>query len=108
MVDFFNVPAKEYKKRKDILFQFPRKRLFNIGFLLEPATDSFQKLIPKEMQEPGKTYYKVFMPNSPSPMTGYFLILSEDEIIHTDMTFDEAIKTIVSCGLITPDSLKRL
>jgi len=109
LVDFFNVPARGgYKDRQVILFQFPREGLFNIGFLLGPATNDFQKLIPEDKQVPGKTYYKVFMPNSPNPTTGYFLILSEDEIIRTKMTFDEAIKTVVSCGLISPASLKRL
>ena len=48
------------------------------------------------------------MPNSPNPTSGYFLVMPEDEIVHTNMTFDEAIKTIVSCGLITPESLKEL
>ena len=106
LVDFFNVPAKSTKKRTVILIEFPSKGFFNIAFLLEEATDNFQKLIPPEKLLPGKKYYKIFMPNSPNPTSGYFLILPEDEIIFTDMTFDEAIKAVVSCGLITPDSIK--
>lgn len=108
LVDFFNVPKKEYNKRKVILMQFPRKGFFNIAFLLGPAADNFQKVIPESEQKPGQNYYKVFMPNSPNPTTGYFFILSEDEIFPTDMTFDEAIKAVVSCGLITPRSIKKL
>lgn len=107
LVDFFNVPSKQYKTKKVVLIQFPKKGIFNIAFLLEPATDNFQKLIPEEMQEKDTIYYKIFMPNSPNPTTGYFFILPETEIIQTDMTFDEAIKAIVSCGLITPKSLKK-
>ena len=106
LVNFFNVPDPASKKRKVILIEFPRKGLFNIAFLLEPATNSFQKLIPSDKISPGKTYYKVLMPNSPNPTSGYFLIVSEDEIIPTNLTFEEAIKAIVSCGLITPESLK--
>lgn len=106
LVNFFNVPDPKSKKRKVILIEFPRKGLFNIAFLLEPATDSFQKLIPPDKIVPGKTYYKVLMPNSPNPTSGYFLTVSEDEIIPTNLTFEEAIKAIVSCGLITPASLK--
>ena len=48
------------------------------------------------------------MPNSPTPATGYFFILCEDDIIHTDITFEEAIKTVVSCGLVTPETLKKI
>jgi len=107
LVNFFSVPQTTSKKRKVVLIEFPKKGFFNLAFLLEPATDNFQKLIPKEKLDPQKIYYKVFMPNSPNPTSGYFLILPEDEIIHTDITFDEAIKAIVSCGLITPSSVKK-
>jgi len=108
LVDFFNIPNPATAKRKVVLIEFPRKGAYNIAFLLEEATDSFTKLIPAEKLNSGKIYYKIFMPNSPNPTSGYFLVLSEDEIIPTTMTFEEAIRTIVSCGLITPDSLKRL
>ena len=108
LVDFFKIPDPASKARKVVLVEFPRKGLFNIAFLLEPATNNFAKLLPEHLKESGKTYYKIFMPNSPNPTSGYFIIANEDEIIHTDMTFEEAIKTVVSCGLITPESLKRL
>jgi uncharacterized membrane protein len=106
LVDFFNVPDPTTVKRKVILIEFPRKGLYNIAFLLESATDGFEKLIPEKDKTPGEKYYKVFMPNSPNPTSGYFLIIPEHEITHTNMTFEEAIKTVVSCGLITPESLK--
>lgn len=105
LVEFFNVKDPSDKRKKVVLVEFPRKGVFNVGFLLEPATDNFQKLIPDDRIDTTKKYYKIFMPNSPSPATGYFLIMSEDEIIQTDLTFDEAIKSIVSCGLITPKKL---
>ena len=108
LVDFFNVSDPKGVKRKVVLVQFPRKDLFNIGFLLEDASNSFGKIIPEKMKKTNQKYYKVFMPNSPNPTSGYFLVMPEDEIVHTNMTFDEAIKTIVSCGLITPESLKEL
>lgn len=105
-VDFFNIPGAKDRKGQVILFEFPRAGFYSIGFLLEPATDTFQKLIPKEKLAEGKMYYKIFMPNSPNPTSGFFLVLSEDEFIRTNITFDEAIKAVVSCGLITPESLK--
>lgn len=106
LVDFFNIPDPQSHTRKVVLIEFPRKGLFNVGFLLEPATNNFQTLIPQDRQLSEKTYYKVFMPNSPNPTSGYFLILPEDEIIPTNLTFDEAIRAVVSCGLITPESFK--
>lgn len=108
LVDFFNLPTSSEEHRQVVLCEFPRKGLFTLGFVLEPATDNFQKLLPEQERIPGKVYYKIFIPHSPNPTVGYFLVLGEHEIIPTKMTFDEAIKAVVSCGLITPESLKQL
>lgn len=107
LVNFFSTPDPKMKHKQVVLVEFPHKGMYNIGFLLAEATNNFQTLIPEEKQVPGKIYYKVFMPNSPNPTSGYFLILCEDDIIPTKMTFDEAIKAVVSCGLITPNSIKQ-
>ena len=45
------------------------------------------------------------MPNSPNPTSGFFLIVRRDEIIDTDISFEDAIKTVVSCGIHTPENL---
>lgn len=109
VVNFFKVSEKATEARKVVLIQYPRKDNYHLAFLLESAEDSYQKVIPDDKKNhPGERYVKVFMPNSPNPTTGYFFILPEDEIIHTDVTFEEAVKTLVSCGLITPESLINL
>lgn len=109
LAQFFNIPNVKKVNKKVVLIQFPRKNFYNIAFQLESAENDFQKLIPLPAKEKGNTkFYKVFMPNSPNPATGYFLILPEDEIIPTNMTFEEAIKAVVSCGIITPETIKKL
>jgi uncharacterized membrane protein len=108
LAQFFNISNLKQSGKEVVLIQFPRPGFYNIAFLLESAEDDFQKLIPMPAKEKAtKKYYRVFMPNSPNPASGYFLVLPEDEIIHTEMTFEEAIKTVVSCGIITPESLKK-
>lgn len=108
MVNFFNVPASSRATRKVVLIEFPKKGFYNIAFLLESAENNFSKVLPEKAKTDGKKYFKVFMPNSPTPTSGYFFVLPEDELIHTDITFEEAIKAIVSCGLITPDTIRRI
>lgn len=109
LAHFFNVPDLESAKKKVILIQFPRPGFYNIAFQLGSAEGNFQKLIPMPAKEKSSTkYYKVFMPNSPNPASGYFLILPEDEIIPTNLTFEEAIKSVVSCGIITPDIIEKV
>ena len=105
--DFFNVSNPSTDHKKVVLVNFPKKGTFNLGFQLESTGDDFQKLLTGKNQDPNKKYCKVFMPNSPNPTSGYFLILPEDEVIPTDITFEEAIKAIVSCGLITPETLRK-
>lgn len=108
LVNFFQVPKHAHKTREVVLIPFPRKGNYHLAFLLESAEDSYQQIIPDQLKtSPEQKFFKVFMPTSPNPTTGYFLIVPEDEIIYTQITFEEAIKTLVSCGLITPESLKR-
>ncbi len=104
VVDFFNVPNPAKTLKKVVIVEYPRKNVYSIGFLLESSKKDFQKLLPQEQEETAK----VFIPSSPAPTTGYFLLIRRSEIINTDITFEEAIKAVVSCGLITPESLKNL
>ena len=108
LVEFFYLSQTTAVNKKVVLIQYPKKGSYNIAFLLDSAESTFKKVLPKSEQESGKKFYKVFMPNSPNPTSGYFFILSEDEITHTNISFEEAIKTVVSCGLITPDSLLKM
>lgn len=109
IADFFKVTdTSEQLKRNVVLVQYPRPGWYNLAFLLERVDDSYAGLIKKSGHgNQGERYFKVFMPTAPNPTTGYFFIVSEAEIIHTPITFEEGIKTLVSCGLITPDSLKQ-
>lgn len=101
LVDFFNVPNPATSEQKVVLIEFPRPGYYNIAFLLESAENTFQKLLP----DTDRRYYKVFMPTAPNPTSGFFLIVSSDKIIDTQISFEEAIKTVVSCGIHTPESL---
>jgi len=105
LVDFFNVPNPATVKKKVVLVEFPRKGTYNIAFLLSSAKDNFQNILPHD-REKNQEFFKVFMPNSPNPTTGYFMILPKEEIIDTNITFEEAIKTIVSCGIHTPANIQ--
>lgn len=105
LANFFNVPSFASSDKKVVLIQFPREHFYHIAFQLDTAENDYQPLIPNTQ---GQKYYKVFMPNSPNPASGYFFIVREDEIIHTNLTFEEAIKAVVSCGIVTPESLQKL
>ena len=107
VVDFFKVSDSSLaRSRKVVLITYPRRGQYHLAFLLDSADTTYGPIIPDNFKQfPGEPYVKVFMPNSPNPTTGYFFIMPASEVIPTDITFEEAIKTLVSCGLITPESL---
>ena len=107
LVDFFRVSDSSLALRRQVvLIPYPKKGQYHLAFLLESAADTYEPIIPDQAKHhPGERYVKVFMPNSPNPTTGYFFIMPESDVILIDITFEEAIKTLVSCGLITPESL---
>ncbi len=100
MANFFGKKSSNGQKRKIVLIQYPKKGTYHLAILLGSAKYNFGKLIKNK-----ETMVKVFMPTTHFTM-GYFLIVPENEIIYTDIKFAEAVRCIVSGGLIDPESLK--
>lgn len=82
--------------QKVILFEYPRKGLWTLGFL---AGD-----VPFETG--GSHAHSVFIPTAPNPTTGFMLIIPQGEMKHTNLTIEEAFQMIVSAGVAVPLALK--
>jgi uncharacterized membrane protein len=50
-------------------------------------------------------YVAVFMPSTPTPFTGYMLMVKKDEVFPTNISVEEAVKFIVSGGIVVPNSM---
>lgn len=74
-----------------ILFEFPRKGLYSLGFL----TSNKKWLVRNEKM------VNVFYPTTPNPTTGFFLLVPETDIIHSTLTIEEAVKIIMTAGVLT-------
>ncbi|WP_041572056.1 DUF502 domain-containing protein [Candidatus Kinetoplastidibacterium crithidiae] len=81
--------------RKAVLIQYPRESCWTIAFLTGVPKDSLLSGLP------GK-YVSVYVPTTPNPTSGYFLIVNEKEIIPLNITVDNALKYIVSMGVVSP------
>ena len=82
---------------KALLVQFPRKDAWTIAFLTgTPSSDITQQL--------GGDYVSVYVPTTPNPTSGYFLMLPAADVIELDMSVDEALKYIISMGVVAPPS----
>jgi len=86
---------------KDVVYiEFPRKGIYSIGFL----TSEIQKEIAPNQDE---TYYNVYIPTTPNPTTGYFVVLTKDQFKHTNISRQDAITLIISGGILQPNQLKK-
>jgi len=82
---------QDNKKKSVVLVEYPRKGVWAVGFATkenkgEMADKTSKKLI------------NVFVPTTPNPTSGFLLMFPVDEVIHLDMSFEEASKFIVSAG----------
>ncbi len=76
--------------RQVVLVEYPRKGVYTIAFV----TNTYE--------EKGKKNLSLFIPTTPNPTSGFFLIVPEAEVIPLEMTVEEATKLVVSAGIITP------
>ena len=82
---------KDSDKKSVVLVEYPRKGVWAVGF----ATKENQG----EMSEKtNKKLINVFVPTTPNPTSGFLLMFPLDEVIHLNMTFEEASRFIVSAG----------
>ena len=79
-----------------VMVEFPRPNMYSIGFLTSEA-------LPIIHAKTKQKYFNIYIPTTPNPTTGYFVMIPEDEIIETDLTRQEAISLIISGGILQPD-----
>jgi uncharacterized membrane protein len=84
--------------RKVILLEWPRKGLYCIGFV----TYDGEKMLP-EIKSLNNNYCYVFIPTTPNPTTGYFVIIPKSEIIEINISVEDAMKMIISGGVVSPE-----
>jgi uncharacterized membrane protein len=83
--------------RKALLVQWPREGVWTIGFLTGmPGGDVVNHL-------PGD-YLSVYVPTTPNPTGGYFVMLKKSECIELKMSVDEALTYVISMGVVVPAS----
>ena len=85
--------------RKVGLIEFPGKGAWSIVFISTPPGE-----VIGEHLTPDEPYVSVFLPCTPNPTTGFYFFLPARDVIELAIAPDEALKLIVSCGVIQPDA----
>lgn len=81
--------------RKALLVQYPREGIWTIAFQTgQPGGDVVNYL--------DGEYVSIYVPTTPNPTSGFFLMLPRKDVIELDMSVDEALKYIISMGVVAP------
>ena len=83
--------------RKALLVQWPREGMWTIAFLTGTASDEVISHLDGD-------YLSIYVPTTPNPTGGYFVMVRRADVVELDMTVDEALKYIISMGVAPPDS----
>ena len=82
--------------RKALLVQYPRQGSWTIAFLTgQPGGDVANHLRGE--------YLSVYLPTTPNPTSGFFLMMPKADVIELDMSVDEALKYVISMGVVAPE-----
>ena len=84
-----------------VLVEYPRKGVFALAFTTGPARGAVQAALQQNM-------VNCFVPTTPNPTSGFYLLIPEEEIRPVDLTVEEAFKIVMSAGLVTPETLSAL
>jgi len=79
-----------------VAVEYPRKGIWSIGFV---TGSGLRRIVDSAERE----CLTVLVPNSPTPVTGYVIVVPKEQTIALDMTIEEAFRFALSAGVITPE-----
>jgi len=82
--------------RKALLVRWPHEGMWTIAFLTgRPGTEVVARLAGE--------FISVYVPTTPNPTGGYFVIVARKDVIELEMSVDEALKYVISMGVVPPN-----
>jgi len=93
----FNTSTESF--RKAFLIQYPSKGIWVIAFQSGDYRDEAESII-------GKEIINLFVPTTPNPTSGFFVLIAKKDAFELDMSVEDAFKLVISAGVVTPKSVK--
>jgi uncharacterized membrane protein len=81
--------------RRVVLIEYPREGVYALAFVTGAARGVVRGA-------PERTLVSCFLPTTPNPTSGYYLLLAEEDLIETDLGVEDAFKLVMSAGLVPP------
>jgi len=93
----FNTSTESF--RKAFLIQYPSKGIWVIAFQSGDYKGEAQSII-------GEEIINLFVPTTPNPTSGFFVMMPKKDVFELNMTVEEAFKIVISAGVVIPSSLE--
>lgn len=81
--------------RKVVLIEYPRRGIWAVAFVTGITQGEVQLITEKKLTN-------IFVPTTPNPTSGFYILVAEDDMIELSMTVEEAFKLVISGGMVTP------
>ena len=85
--------------RKAFIIQYPSKGIWVIAFQSGDYKGQVESII-------GEDVINLFVPTTPNPTSGFFVMIPKKDAFELQMTVEEAFKLVISAGVVTPENLK--
>ncbi len=96
VTDFFLTEEEQQTMfRRVVAVEYPRKGIWSVGFVTGSGLEKVVAVVKRE-------FVTVLIPTSPTPFTGFVITVPRRQTIDLDMTIEEALRFVVSGGVITP------
>lgn len=83
-----------------VLVPFPQSGIWTIAFVSGQVSNAVKAALPKDGD-----YLSVYVPTTPNPTGGYYIMVKKSDVRELDMSVDEALKYVISLGMVIPDDL---
>jgi len=97
VTDFLFMQEEEKNKMfsRVVAVEYPRKGIWAMGFVTSSGTEGAN-------EDANKGFLTILVPTSPTPFTGYVIMVSKEQAVELDITVEEALRFIISCGVVLP------
>jgi len=86
--------------KKAVMIEYPRKGLYSIAFVTGDSRGEVQSRTSQKC-------INLFVPTTPNPTSGFYIMIPETDVVHLDMTVEEAFTLIISGGVLSPPERKQ-
>ncbi len=92
----FSSSARSF--REVVMLEYPRKGLWTLAFVTGSG-------IRQVRQQVGEDMISVYVPTTPNPTSGFFLMVQQSEVVKLNISVDDGLKLILSTGVLVPKSM---